>query len=136
MADYAVRIELGHRTIAVTEIDGDHRDTGRARGPDIGGGIADHDRIAQVTAGYRDSAAQYLRVRLLHPKSILPADGGEPVGQFELLEQQYRQSFELVGADGEPAAARREFIERFGQSGKGARAVGDVLGIVRDEIRE
>ena len=56
----------------------------------IGGGIADHDRALQVSAGGRDGAAQNLRIGLLDAERILSADRLEAVGKFEFFEQQNR----------------------------------------------
>src|SRR5487761_2051177 len=105
MADYAVRTVFGHRTLTVAEVDGNDGNAGRARSSDIGRGIANHDRVRRASAGCRDGPPQYLRIGVLQAERVLSADRREAVGEVELLEQQHRQSLELVGADGKPVAA-------------------------------
>ena len=90
MADDAVWPEFGHGAFAIAEVDGDDRDTGRARGADVDGGIANHDRALRAASGGRDRAAQDFRIGLLNAEGILSADRLEAAGNFEFFEQQYR----------------------------------------------
>ena len=75
--------------------------------------------VGKVAAGRRDRPPQHFRVGLLHAESVLSADRREAVGEIELFEQQHRQPFELVGADGETGAARRERSSASVNPGKG-----------------
>ena len=103
---------------------------------DVGAGVPDHDGAADVAAGLQHGAPQHLGVRLLHPEGVLAADRFKARGHPQCIEQQARQAFELVGADREAAAFGGEPVERALQARKRPRAVGDVGGVVLDEIGE
>jgi hypothetical protein len=58
----------------------------------------------------------------LHAECVLSADRQETVSKPEPPEQQNRQAFELVGADGELPALGAKRVERIGETGKNARS--------------
>src|SRR5581483_12446466 len=76
-ADHAVGRKIRNGSVAVTEIDGDHRNTGGARRANIGFGIADHDRVSGRAARSGDRAPQDVGIRLLDAERVLAADRGE-----------------------------------------------------------
>ena len=92
MADQPVRLQLGHRDVGIAEIDPDHRDVGAPGDPDVGAGIADHDRAGQPAAGTGHRLAQERRIRLGDPERVLAADGGKARRQVEPVEQIGRAS--------------------------------------------
>ena len=85
-------------------------------------------------AGARDRAPQHFRVRFLQPERVSAADGGEPLGERQCVEEAHRQPFELVGADRQPAATRGERVQRGLEPGKWPRLIRDVRGVVVDEV--
>ena len=70
------------------------------------------------------------------PKVSRPQIASKRSARRRLIEQQQRLPFELVGADGKAVAARAQRVERVDQAGKRQRQVGDVLGVMRDEVGE
>ena len=64
------------------------------------------------------------------------ADRGKSRAQAELVEQALRQPFQLVGANGKSIALRPEVIEGGLQPLERPRGVGDVGGVIVDEIAE
>ena len=98
--DHPVRAKLGHGDVGIAEIDCDHRKAGSAGGLDVGDRVADHDRPVAHPAGRRDRAEQGLRIGLADAERVLAADEGEPFRHAQLLHEELRRAFHLVGADG------------------------------------
>ncbi len=72
-------------------------------------------------------------IGLLHRKRILAADRGEAAAEPQGVEEAFGQPFKLVGADRQAMARLRQRIQRRLKPRKRPGAVGDVLGIMRDE---
>ena len=89
---------------------------------------------ADIAAGARHRLLQDDGIGLGDAERVGAADRGKSPAQVQLVEQQLRQPFELVGADRKAAAVRREIVERGFQSLERARGVGDVVGVIVDEI--
>ena len=81
----------------------------RSRHPGISGNenvvdaVAYHDTVAGVAAGALDGSEEMLGVRLSDRECISARYGVEVVGEVKLLDQAARQTFELVGANRQPA---------------------------------
>ena len=58
------------------------------------------------------------RIGLLDAEVSWPQIAAKRRREAERIEQQLRQAFELVGADGEAAAAVGELVERWSSPGK------------------
>src|SRR5882672_2178391 len=116
MTDQPVGLELGDRYLGIAEFDPDHGNTGAARHPDIRTGIADHDRGGYLAARPRDGLPQDRGIGLGNAKGVGAANRGKSRAQSQLVEQQLRQPFELVGADREAIAPPGQIIERAFQA--------------------
>jgi hypothetical protein len=119
VADDLVRPQFRHRLFTVAEIDRNDRNAGGTRGANVGAGIAHHDRALHDAAGDRDGSAQHVRIGLLNAECILSADCREAVSEPECVEQQTRESFQLVGAHGEAETVGCKQVERSVNPGKG-----------------
>ena len=71
---------------------------------------------------------------LATPNVSAPQIAAKRARQVQPVEQQLRQPFELVGADRKAIAAAFEVIQRRVQSIERARLVGDMFGVIVDEI--
>ena len=107
---------------------------GAARNPDIGSGVADHDRRGKRAAGARDGLAQDGRIGLGDAERIGAANRRKPRTQSEPVEQQFRQPLQFVGADRETKSLRGEIVERAFEAFERPRGVGDMGGIIIDEV--
>ena len=74
------------------------------------------------------------RVGLGDAEGVGAADRGKPRAQAELVEQALGQPFQLVGAHRKAVALRAEIIEGGLQPLERPRGVGDVGGVIVDEI--
>src|SRR5262249_51194808 len=88
--DQPVRLKVGNRYVGIAERDPYYWDAGPPRGPDIGSGIADHDRGRGMAAGPGNGLVQDSRVGLGHPEGVRAADRREAGGQAQPFEQQLR----------------------------------------------
>ena len=114
-------------------VDGNDRNSCRAGGSDVADGVPDHDRVTGLAAGTRDRPPQQVRMGLLQPERVRPANGGEAIGQAKRVKEPHREPFEFVGADRKTAAAGGELVERRFEAGERSRAGGDMRGVVVDE---
>src|SRR5262249_56152236 len=105
-----------------------------AGGSDVADGIPDHDGVTGIAAGTRDRSPQQVRMGLLQPERVRPANGGEAICEAKRVKQPHREPLELVGADRKTAAAGGELVERCFEAGERSGAVGDVRGIVLNEV--
>ncbi len=87
-----------------------------------------------VAAGARDRSPQQFRIGLLQAKGVGAANGGEPRGQAERIEQPQREPFELVRAHRQAAAGCAEGVERSFEPGERPRTIRDMGGIMLDEF--
>src|SRR5262245_38512892 len=115
-------------------VDGNDWNSCRAGGSDVADGIPDHDGVTGIAAGTRDRAPQQVRMGLLQPERVRPANGGEAICEAKRVKQPHREPLELVGADRKTAAAGGELVERCFEAGERSGAVGDVRGIVLNEV--
>ncbi len=68
------------------------------------------------------------------PKVSAPQIAVNRGDSLQAIQQQLRQPFELVGADRECSALRGEIVERVLEPFERARKVGDMVGVIGDEI--
>ena len=132
--DQPVGIEVSNWHLGIPETNADDRNAGAAGDADIRTGIADHDRGGNVAARAGDRLLQDGRIGLGDAECIGAADGGKPRAQSEPVQEKFRQPLQLVGADRKAESACPEVIERPFQAFERSRNVGDMLGIVGDEI--
>ena len=134
--NHPVRAELGHRDVGIAEIDCDHRQARSAGGLDVGNRVADHDRPVAHPAGGRDRAEQGLRIGLADAERVLAADEREPFRHAQLLHQELRRAFHLVGADGLTPAGSRKRCQRRVDAGIEPRALADVAIVMSEKVAE
>jgi hypothetical protein len=126
--------QLGHRRLRIAVVDRDHRNVCRFPHGDVANGVSYHDRPTRRSAGLPDRTSQQLGIRLLQPKRVSAANCNEPVRQPQRIKKAPRQPFKLVGAHRQAATALRKLIERSFEPGKRPRTVGNVGGIMLDEV--
>ena len=119
MADQPVRLQLGNRHIGVAEFDPDHGNAGAPGDADVSAGVADHDGGRERPAGPGHGLLQDRRIGLCDPKRVRAADRGEPPAEVELVEQQFRQPFQLVGADRKAEALGFQLVQRASSPSNG-----------------
>ena len=91
---------------------------------------------ADVAAGLRDGTPQYLRVRLLHAEGVLAADRGKARVSPSASSSSRDRPSSLLVQTAKRQPSRGQPVERRIKARKRPRAVGDMGGVVRDEIGE
>src|SRR5262245_63730616 len=99
-------------------VDGEDWNSCRAGGRDVADGIPDHDGVSGIAAGTRDGPPQQVRMGLLQPERVRPANGGEAICESKRVKEPHREPLELVGADRKTAAAGGELVERCFEAGR------------------
>ena len=134
--DDAVRLQGRDRHFGIAEVDGDHRHSRGARGamsvpesPTMTAPSSRRRRAAMVRRSISGSG-------FCTPNVSWPQIAAKRGVRSERSSRRTRQPFQLVGADREPVALGRQPVERRLEPRERPRAVGDVVGIVRDEIGE
>src|SRR5262249_25912426 len=111
-ADDPVGRQFAHWGGGVAIVDGNDGNSRRAGGRNVAEGIPDHHGVSGLAARTANSPSQQIRMRLLQPKRVCPANGDEAIGQAKRVKEPHGEPFELVGADSKTAAAGGELVER------------------------
>src|ERR1700733_11863077 len=136
MRDHPVRSKLRHGYVAISKVDGYHRDAGGPGGLDVRARIPDHDRPFPRAARGGDGLKKRLGVRLANAERVLTADEGETVSDPKLCHEQLGQALDLVGADRLPPARPCEAREGLVDARIKPGAVCDVVAVIAKVVDE
>ena len=106
----------------------------RAGSRKIGSGVADHDRTAYFATGGCDGAAKNFGIGFLDSEGVLAANGDKSLRQTKRIEQKARQSFQLVGADGQGRAGSPGGLQKFCDAWIWLAVNGGILAVVGQEV--
>ncbi len=135
MVDDGIGAEIGRRPVGKAEADGDNGDAGRPCRGRVGDRIADEDGGRRVTAGGSDGGEDMARIGLGPVDRIEAEVGREARVPAQRRNQRTGQGNRLVGADGKACPGRCQRIERGLDPVERPRAIGNMGGIIVEEVR-